>query len=519
MSTIINDRAVHTAPFPTNSAMSRSNVVVEAPNAQDSEDEEDEMKTSEPVPSHSAANFARHQWSTRRSGRQSEEHELTEMAAPAPADTEEQESRRPDLEEGEEEAYRQEAQEPIPGQQNENLTTLYTISYLIFFSFWGTLARLGTQWLGFYPGAPVVISNLWANFGGCVLMGFLSENRNLFTGQRPSKSLKTVFRRGKQQLSSSASCHSTDSTTQGESSSTSKQPPRAAINKKKIPLFVGLTTGFCGSFTSFSTFSRDMFFALSNQVATPRSHPGDTASQSSYAHRNPGWSVNALLAVIILTVCVNMAALQLGAHIALLADHILHPIPFRLFRKYLDPIFVFLALGCWIGAVLLAALPPDRPGGPAAHGRISWSSEAWRGEVLFALVFAPLGCLLRWYLSSHLNGRIPSFPLGTFIANISGVAILAMCYDIQHSKAGATATSAIGGQVGCQVLQGVEDGFCGCLTTVSTWMLELKTLRRRHAYFYGGASVLVALVTVVLLMGSVYWSVGYVEAACQAEVS
>jgi len=485
-----------------------------------SEDEEDDGKIPEPPP-HPSAHQSRPQppstgWSTRRSERRSEDLELTEMAAPQPAETEQQESREPDLEEGEDEAKREESAQPTSVQQNDTLTLLYTISYLVFFSILGTLARLGTQWIGFYPGAPVVISNIWANFGGCLCMGFLAENKNLFTGTRPSKSLHTVFARSKPRSSSPApSSRSTDSTAQDHAD----QPAEPTVNKKKIPIYIGLTTGFCGSFTSFSTFSRDMFFALSNEVATPRNHPGDTAAPTSYVHRNPGWSVNAVLAVIILTICVNISALQLGAHIALVADQIVHPIPLKLFHKWLNPVVVFLAIGCWIGAILLAALPPDRPGGPAANARTTWGSENWRGQVLFALVFAPAGCVLRWYLSLRLNGRIPSFPLGTFIANIFGVTLLAMCYDIQHSTVGAPAMRAIGGHVGCQVLQGVEDGFCGCLTTVSTWVLELKTLRRRHAYLYGGATVLLALITMVVLMGSVLWSVGYVGAACQTPLS
>jgi CrcB protein len=97
-----------------------------------------------------------------------------------------------------------------------------------------------------------------------------------------------------------------------------------------------------------------------------------------------------------------------------------------------------------------------------------------------------------------------------------GVAVLATCYDIQHSRADITA---IGGVIGCQVLQGVEDGFCGCLTTVSTWMLELTTLRKRHAYRYGAMSVGMALAVVVILMGSVKWSRGYIDAACSTETS
>ncbi len=48
---------------------------------------------------------------------------------------------------------------------------------------------------------------------------------------------------------------------------------------------------------------------------------------------------------------------------------------------------------------------------------------------------------------------------------------------------------------------GIEDGFCGCLTTVSTWVAELAALRRRHAYIYGATSFLVALALMVAIMG------------------
>ena len=51
------------------------------------------------------------------------------------------------------------------------MTELYTISYLIFFAIWGTLARLGVQWITFYPGAPMVTPVIWANFGGSLILG------------------------------------------------------------------------------------------------------------------------------------------------------------------------------------------------------------------------------------------------------------------------------------------------------------------------------------------------------------
>lgn len=220
----------------------------------------------------------------------------------------------------------------------------------------------------------------------------------------------------------------------------------------------------------------------------------------------------ALVAVILITVTLSLSALVAGAHLALALDPIIPILPFRFTRRVLDPLFVILGWGCWLGAVFMAIWPPDR------HG----SNETWRGRAIFSIVFAPLGCLLRFYLSLVLNARIPSFPLGTFAANIFGTIIQGMCYNLQHvdglgTSVGPLAASASASSVlvSCQVLQGVMDGFCGSTTTVSTWVAELNGLsRRRHAYFYGTASVGAALGFLVIIMGSLLWTRGFVAPVC-----
>jgi len=175
---------------------------------------------------------------------------------------------------------------------------------------------------------------------------------------------------------------------------------------------------------------------------------------------------------------------------------------------------VFLGFGCWLGAIIITIVPPDRRGGPIA--RPSGVAGHWRSQALFACCFAPVGCLLRYQASVMLNSRVPWFPLGTFAANIFGTAMLAMSYDLQHTRIGGT----VGGTlVGCQALQGIEDGFCGALTTISTWIVELQSLQRRHAYFYGGSSVVVAFCLMVVIMGSVSWTVGFSSAICVTETS
>ncbi|KAF9700395.1 hypothetical protein EKO04_001765 [Ascochyta lentis] len=379
--------------------------------------------------------------------------------------------------------YHQSWETPTAKRMSKCLTEIYTISFLVFFAIWGTLARLGLQALTFYPGAPVIFSELWANVAGAFIMGFVSEDMKLFREEWGSRG------------GGVGTAQPEDAPAEGHGD-LEKQRDKASHSKvkKTIPLYVGLTTGFCGSFTSFSSFVRDVFLGMSNNLLAPAYHP--TSSPTALVHRDAGYSVMAILAVVFITVALCYCALKMGGHLAVLLNPVTPTLPFRFTRRVIDPLFVFVGIGTWIGAVVMAALPPH---------------DAWRGQALFACVFAPLGCLTRYYVSLVLNGKLPSFPLGTFACNMFGTAVLGMSYDLQRVAIGGVAG---GGLVGCQVLQGIEDGFCGALTTVSTWMLELDTLRRGHAYVYGTSSVVVGLSIMTVVMGSVRWSIGWEAVAC-----
>jgi fluoride ion exporter CrcB/FEX len=345
--------------------------------------------------------------------------------------------------------------EPKHTRVSRLATQIYTTSYLILFSLLGTLARLGLQALTTYPGTPVIFPSLWPNFAGSLIMGFLAEDRILFSSHNPPLS-------------------SPDRSASPPNHEAAKKAHVAL--KKTVPLYIGLATGFCGSFTSFSSFIRDLFLALSNDL-------------SSTAPRNGGYSLAAVLAVLITTVSTSLGALFVGAHLAIALEPITPSLPYAFTRKVLDRVVVPVAFGAWIAAIILCIIPPDRNLEPA--------KESWRGSATCALTFAPVGCLLRFYASLRLNGRIVTFPLGTFVVNIAGTAVLGMAWDLAHVP--------LGGAVGCQVLQGLQDGFCGCLTTVSTWVAELATLRRMNAYVYGLMSVGVGLGLLVAIMGGLKW--------------
>ncbi|KAF2083512.1 hypothetical protein K490DRAFT_51468 [Saccharata proteae CBS 121410] len=377
------------------------------------------------------------------------------------------------------------------------LKQLYVSSYLVFFSILGTLARLGLQTLTDYPGSPFLPTELWANVAGCFIMGYLSEDRMFF--QREWNNAMTSAQKG---LQTPEGSEADDRTSISEPVITKAQRTHNAA-KKTVPLYIGLTVGFCGSLTSFSSFMRDSFLAmandLSNDIATP--YP-----------RNDGYSVMALLGVIFIEVSLSMSSLIVGAHMAMFMDPLKSKVSSIGARRVLDPAVVLLGWGIWLGAVFMAIWPPDRPGGPAAGSRTSWAQETWRGQAIFALVFAPLGCFLRFFASLRLNGLFAAFPMGTFAVNIVGTAVIGMCWDLQHARLGSGLIG--GGRVGCQVLEGVIDGFCGCLTTVSTWAVELKGLERKHAYFYGLTSIAAGVMLLVVIMGPLLWTGNAHALAC-----
>ncbi|KIW62619.1 hypothetical protein PV04_10777 [Phialophora macrospora] len=269
--------------------------------------------------------------------------------------------------------------------------------------------------------------------------------------------------------------------------------------KKTFPLYIGLATGFCGSFTSFSTFITDAFLALTNALPSPSpTSPYHTVALHAMHSRNGGHSFLATMGILIIQPAVSLAALKTGAHVAIAVEPVLPGLPMRMLHRVLDPFSVFLGWSAWLGAVFLCIWPPER---------------AWRNHATFAVAFAPPGALLRFHLSTHLNACIASFPLGTFIANIFGTMIEGTCMDLQHSSMIVANVPGVDA-VACAVLQGVIFGFCGCATTVSTWVAELNGLRRRHAWFYGLTSVAVALAIQVVIMGSMGWMVGF-DQHCQ----
>jgi len=126
-------------------------------------------------------------------------------------------------------------------------------------------------------------------------------------------------------------------------------------------------------------------------------------------------------------------------------------------------------------------------------------STKFRHQATAALLFSFPGTLTRYLLSIRLNPVMKTMPLGTFTANALGTALLGAFHVIQSTP---TPPS----QNACGILQGLSDGYCGCLTTVSTFAAEVGTLTRWNAWFYAMVSWSTGQLLLLMILGPSWWA-------------
>ncbi|PWN53157.1 hypothetical protein IE53DRAFT_384382 [Violaceomyces palustris] len=362
----------------------------------------------------------------------------------------------------------QQLEPPTRSKTHAILRHLCILSLLSFSAIWGTLAREGLVALNTYSGqsvAPVI----WAQSVGCLIMGWaIGENRKYLESWHP-------------------------------------------------PTYIAITTGFCGSLTTFSTWILEVFRALGDQKHFGRGGLHNVMDALTQTGVTLGMSMASLEAGIALSKVFRISDLYLllGFDRFFLAGGgggsrpyrpeasestaIAVPTPDKdRVMVMTDLCGILLGALFWVAtAILCATYPPFR-------------------HVTFAILLAPPGAILRWYLSrlntskwatSQRGSTLLRWPLGTLAANLSATMFISAIFVGQH--VGRSPSASPDAATACYAMYGFQEGFCGCLSTVSTFAVELRNLRpRRRALAYAAFSWSVGILICVLIIGSPWWSIG-----------
>lgn len=240
------------------------------------------------------------------------------------------------------------------------------------------------------------------------------------------------------------------------------------LQEKHKAVYQGIATGLCGSITTFSSWNSEAATVLLQ------------ANRSSVdnAERFVSW-----MTILILGGGMPIAALAFGKHLARLSrwsDGRLGDEEGRegLSRGCVIAETVSIVAAWLCCTVLVVALP----------------FEFSRFDLMFSAVLAVAGTYVRWHLAP-LNSVFSDFKLGTFVVNVLGSWILGSVLVVEDHFGPRLNT------LGLAFLTGVATGFCGCLTTVSTFAVELTSLSLRGSYIYGLTSVVLAQLGLILIRG------------------
>ncbi|HEV2271354.1 MAG TPA: fluoride efflux transporter CrcB [Steroidobacteraceae bacterium] len=125
----------------------------------------------------------------------------------------------------------------------------------------------------------------------------------------------------------------------------------------------------------------------------------------------------------------------------------------------------------------------------------------WKSIVAVS-VGASAGALLRWWLGERLNAAFPLLPPGTLAANLIGGYIIGA----------AVAFFATFPAVPAEWRLFVITGFCGGLTTFSTFSAEVVALLQRGQALWAlaeiGVHVAASLLVTLAGMATVFWARG-----------
>ncbi len=111
-----------------------------------------------------------------------------------------------------------------------------------------------------------------------------------------------------------------------------------------------------------------------------------------------------------------------------------------------------------------------------------------------------IGSVARWLLSARFNSASLAIPMGTLIANLTGAFIIGLAFALFSRFSHLDPI--------WKLL--ITTGFCGGLTTFSTFSFEVVVLMQEGRFAWAGLNVLINLVGSFLMTAFAFWLVNTV---------
>lgn len=274
------------------------------------------------------------------------------------------------------------------------------------------------------------------------------------------------------------------------------------------PFFGVVTTGFCGTFSSYSSMMLETFLNSTSLTIS------DLAQGSKLPNRAYGILefLSTILANLFISTSAYLFGRELAAHVVVpLTSDIEEPEDKLELSKRVPKLWVHRTLQVVHALFILMAIPLTALFIVLACVYDNSSQGIWTLPPLFAIA----GSYIRFELSNWLNGINKDFPIGTFTANQLGSLLIAVFQIIYRGRRNFGDDLTVARTVRqCRVITGLTSGFSGGLSTISTFINEGYRLGFTDMLIYYATSVAVSYSLIVIILGSYAWTRGLTSPLC-----
>ena len=252
---------------------------------------------------------------------------------------------------------------------------------------------------------------------------------------------------------------------------------KGRIPEKYLVIYTAVSTGLCGSLTTFSSWNVEAAQVLMQS--------NDTTLNTNIHDYYP--RVVGYFTVLLLGLGMPIAAVVLGQNIAKSCESVFEKMMLQRYISCCTVPKIIISVSIFVGYIIVSVT--------LTAVCVHYSSYF----LLFSLLLGSIGTYIRWQLSSLDNIStvcFHQFPIGTFSANTLGSIILvvtskAIVYYTDETEIEPINTA---------LLNGVASGLCGSLTTVSTFVVQLSSMPFHKAILYAFVSLLTSQVIIISIM-------------------